>query len=79
MGDNDLLVIRPLVVVSSGPARMGRLTAEIVVDRLAGLDSSPLRVVLPAELIDRPGERASVTMASQVPAHPATIATEAVA
>ena len=41
MDDNDLLATPPLVVVASGPDRIGRLAAELAVERLDGLQAPP--------------------------------------
>ena len=57
MDDNDLLARPPLVVVASGPDRIGRLAAELAVERLGGLRSPPRHAILPALIIGR-GERA---------------------
>jgi LacI family transcriptional regulator len=56
MDDNDLLAIPPLVVVESGPDRIGHLAAELTVERLGGLRSPPRHAILPALIIGR-GER----------------------
>jgi|GEM_PF-137166 len=44
--DNDLLIIPPLVVAASGPDRIGRLAAELLLDRLGGLQAQPRHAVL---------------------------------
>lgn len=44
--DNDLLVTPPLVVVASGPDRLGKLAADLLVDRLGGLQAPPRHPVL---------------------------------
>jgi hypothetical protein len=49
--DNDLLVSPPLVVVGSGPDRVGQLAAELLVERLAGLQGPPRHAVLVPFLI----------------------------
>jgi LacI family transcriptional regulator len=53
MDDNDLLATPPLVVVGSGPDRIGRLAAELTVERLAGLQSPPRHAILPALIVGR--------------------------
>jgi len=44
--DNDLLVTPPLVVAASGPDRLGKLAADLLVDRLGGLQTPPRHPVL---------------------------------
>lgn len=56
MDDNDLLATPPLVVVASGPGRIGRFAAELAVERLAGLEAPPRHAILPALILGR-GER----------------------
>ena len=56
MDDNDLLATPPLVVVASGPDRIGRLAAELAVERLNGLQAPPRHAILPALILGR-GER----------------------
>lgn len=56
MDDNDLLATPPLVVVASGPDRIGRLAAELLVERLDGLQAPPRHAILPALILGR-GER----------------------
>ena len=56
MDDNDLLATPPLVVVASGPDRIGRLAAELAVERLGGLKDPPRHAILPALILGR-GER----------------------
>lgn len=85
MGDNDLLGSAPLVVVVSGPDRMGRLAAELVVDRLGGMDVPPLRMVLPPVILERgaPGALVAAGAADRPTppraARPSSAAPEAVA
>jgi LacI family transcriptional regulator len=49
--DNDLLVTPPLVVAGSGPDRVGQLAAELLVERLGGLQGPPRHAVLAPFLI----------------------------
>ncbi len=56
MDDNDLLATPPLVVVASGPDRIGQLAAELTVERLAGLQTPPRHAVLAPLMLGR-GER----------------------
>ncbi len=49
--DNDLLVSPPLVVAGSGPDRVGQLAAELLVERLGGLQGPPRYAVLAPFLI----------------------------
>lgn len=56
MDDNDLLATPPLVVVASGPDRIGKLAAELTVERLAGLQAPPRHAMLAPLMLDR-GER----------------------
>ncbi len=58
MDDNDLLATPPLVVVASGPDRIGQLAAELMVERLGGLDGPPRHAILPPMMLGR-GERAT--------------------
>ncbi len=51
--DTDLLVTPPVLVVASGPDRLGVLGAQMVVERLDGLDVDPRHVVLPALQLDQ--------------------------
>jgi LacI family transcriptional regulator len=44
--DNDLLITPPLVVAASGPDRIGRLAAELLLDRLRGLQGPPRHAIL---------------------------------
>lgn len=55
LDDNDLLVTPPLVVAASGPDRIGQLAAELLVERLGGLQGPPRHAVL-APLLLGPGE-----------------------
>ena len=48
MDDNDLLATPPLVVVASGPDRIGQLAAELTVERLGGLQAPPRHAILAA-------------------------------
>lgn len=50
MDDPDLLAIRPLAVALSGPDRIGRIAAQLAVERLGGLQARPRHVILPPEL-----------------------------
>lgn len=54
--DNDLLITPPLVVAASGPDRIGQLAAELLLDRLEGLQGPPRHAVL-APLMLGPNER----------------------
>jgi LacI family transcriptional regulator len=54
--DNDLLITPPLVVAASGPDRIGQLAAELLLERLEGLQGPPRHVVLPPLLLG-PNER----------------------
>ena len=54
--DNDLLITPPVVVAVSGPDRIGQLAAELLLDRLKGLQGPPRHVVL-APLLLGPNER----------------------
>ncbi len=54
--DTDLLVTPPLVVAASGPDRIGRLAAQMLVERLGGLRAEPRHAVL-APLLLGPGGR----------------------
>jgi LacI family transcriptional regulator len=45
--DTDLLITPPVVVVASGPDRLGRLAATMVMERLDGLTVPAREVVLP--------------------------------
>ena len=56
MDDNDLLVTPPLAVAAQGPDRIGQLAAQLLVDRLEGLQGPPRHAVL-APLILGPDER----------------------
>ncbi len=56
LDDNDLLVDPPLVVAASGPDRMGRLAAEMLVERLGGGHTELRHTVLTPLLLGR-GER----------------------
>ncbi len=56
MDDNDLLATPPLVVVASGPDRIGKLAAELMVERLAGLQAPPRHAILTPLVLGR-GER----------------------
>ncbi len=58
MDDNDLLATPPLVVVASGPDRIGQLAAELMVERLSGLDVPPRHAILAPMMLGR-GERAA--------------------
>jgi LacI family transcriptional regulator len=44
--DTDLLVTPPLVVIASGPDRLGQLSANMVMERLDGLTAPPRSLVL---------------------------------
>ena len=52
MVDTDLLVTPPVVIVASGPDRLGSLGAAMVIERLDGLDAAPRSVVLPPLFVD---------------------------
>ncbi len=54
--DNDLLITPPLAVAVSGPDRIGKLAAELLLDRLEGLQGPPRYVVLQTLLLG-PNER----------------------
>ena len=56
MDDNDLLATPPLVVVASGPDRIGQLAAELTVERLAGLQAPSRHAILAPLMLGR-GER----------------------
>ena len=56
--DNDLLITPPLVVAASGPDRMGQLAAQLLLDRLGGLQAQPRRAILSPVLLG-PGERSA--------------------
>jgi LacI family transcriptional regulator len=56
MDDNDLLATPPLVVVASGPERIGTLAAELTVERLGGLQAPPRHAILAPLVLGR-GER----------------------
>ena len=49
--DNDLLITPPLVVAASGPDRLGKLAADLLVDRLGGLQAPPRHPVLDTLLL----------------------------
>ena len=77
--DSDLLITPPLVVAESGPDRIGRLAAELLLDRLGGLQAQPRHVVLEPLLlgaveprvgdVDRegPAGRPTATVLAQLP------------
>jgi LacI family transcriptional regulator len=74
MDDNDLLASPPLVVVASGPDRIGQLAAELMVERLAGLQAPPRHAILAPLMLGR-GERSvpeSDPTNSWLPVHPPT-------
>ena len=54
--DNDLLITPPMVVAASGPDRIGQLAAELLLDRLGGLQGPPRHAVL-TPLLFGPNER----------------------
>lgn len=56
MDDHDLLAAPPLLFVASGPDRLGRLAAELSVERLAGLQAPPRHLILDPLMFVR-GER----------------------
>jgi len=58
--DNDLLITPPLVVAASGPDRMGQLAAQLLLDRLGGLQAPPRHAILEPVLLG-PGERSPPT------------------
>lgn len=66
MDDNDLLATPPLVVVASGPDRIGRLAAELTVERLGGLQASPRHAILAPMMLGR-GERSVPSGATHPP------------
>jgi LacI family transcriptional regulator len=51
--DTDLLVSPPVVVVASGPDRLGRVGARMVVERLDGLTEPARRLVLPCLFLEQ--------------------------
>jgi len=51
--DTDLLITPPVVVVASGPDRLGHLAATMVMERLDGLDVPPRYEMLPPLFLDR--------------------------
>jgi LacI family transcriptional regulator len=51
--DTDLLITPPVVVVASGPDRLGRLAATMVMERLDGLEVPPRSVVLPPLFLEQ--------------------------
>ncbi len=64
--DTDLLVSPPLLVVASGPDRLGSLAAQRVIDRLDGSEAPPELIVLPPLYLDqgeiyRPGSADPLT------------------
>jgi LacI family transcriptional regulator len=56
LDDNDLLITPPLVVAASGPDRIGQLAAELLLDRLEGLQGPPRHAILTPLLLG-PNER----------------------
>jgi LacI family transcriptional regulator len=66
MDDNDLLATPPLVVVASGPDRIGRLAAELAVERLGGLQAPPRHAILAPMMLGR-GERSVPSGAAHPP------------
>jgi LacI family transcriptional regulator len=56
MDDEDLLAAPPVLFVASGPDRLGRLAAEMTVERLAGLHAAPRHLILDPIMFAR-GER----------------------
>ena len=51
--DTDLLVSPPLLVVASGPDRLGSLAAQRVIERLDGSEAPPELIVLPPLYLDQ--------------------------
>jgi LacI family transcriptional regulator len=51
--DTDLLATPPVVVVASGPDRLGSLGATMVIERLDGLQDPPRTVVLPPFFLEQ--------------------------
>jgi LacI family transcriptional regulator len=72
MDDNDLLATPPLVVVASGPERIGTLAAELTVERLGGLQAPPRHAILAPLVLGR-GER-SIPAAQLRPPTPEAVA-----
>jgi LacI family transcriptional regulator len=75
--DTDLLVTPPVVVVVSGPDRLGRLGASMVIERLDGMTGPARSVVLPP-LFLQPGDAAPKAALTVVAAVPGTLPTEVV-
>jgi LacI family transcriptional regulator len=51
--DTDLLITPPVVVVASGPDRLGHLAATMVMERLDGLEVPPRSVTLPPLFLEQ--------------------------
>jgi LacI family transcriptional regulator len=49
----ELADLLDVSVIAHNPERMGQIGADLVIDRLAGMDQPPRRVVLPTELLVR--------------------------
>lgn len=53
VADTDLLAAPPVIVVTSGPDRLGALGARMAGERLDGLDAAPRTVTLPPLILNR--------------------------
>ncbi len=74
--DHDLLITPPLGIAAQGPDRIGQVAAQLLVDRLEGLQGPPRHVVLaPLMLLrdDQDAECTTTTAGATAPGHHAHV------